>query len=99
MLPTPPPLLPQVDWLTEKMRQNNFTVSAMHGDMPQVGTPPCALPDAFRLGRVLQAVAVACSALPLSPAPNPRPFFPQTPLPPFLLSSFFFLSSCPAERA
>lgn len=25
----------QVDWLTEKMRQNNFTVSAMHGDMPQ----------------------------------------------------------------
>jgi superfamily II DNA helicase RecQ len=25
----------QVDWLTEKMRTNNFTVSAMHGDMPQ----------------------------------------------------------------
>lgn len=25
----------QVDWLTEKMRSNNFTVSAMHGDMPQ----------------------------------------------------------------
>ncbi|KAI8474432.1 MAG: P-loop containing nucleoside triphosphate hydrolase protein [Monoraphidium minutum] len=25
----------KVDWLTEKMRQNNFTVSAMHGDMPQ----------------------------------------------------------------
>ncbi len=25
----------QVDWLTEKMRQNNFTVSSMHGDMPQ----------------------------------------------------------------
>jgi ATP-dependent RNA helicase len=24
-----------VDWLTEKMRANNFTVSAMHGDMPQ----------------------------------------------------------------
>ena len=24
-----------MDWLTEKMRQNNFTVSAMHGDMPQ----------------------------------------------------------------
>jgi hypothetical protein len=24
-----------VDWLTEKMRSNNFTVSAMHGDMPQ----------------------------------------------------------------
>lgn len=25
----------QVDWLTERMRTNNFTVSAMHGDMPQ----------------------------------------------------------------
>ena len=25
----------QVDWLTDKMRQNNFTVSSMHGDMPQ----------------------------------------------------------------
>lgn len=24
-----------MDWLTDKMRQNNFTVSAMHGDMPQ----------------------------------------------------------------
>jgi ATP-dependent RNA helicase len=27
--------LVQVDWLTERMRSNNFTVSAMHGDMPQ----------------------------------------------------------------
>ncbi|RWW26224.1 hypothetical protein BHE74_00001348 [Ensete ventricosum] len=26
---------PSVDWLTEKMRSNNFTVSSMHGDMPQ----------------------------------------------------------------
>lgn len=26
---------PQVDWLTEKMRQNNFTVASMHGDMVQ----------------------------------------------------------------
>ena len=25
----------QADWLTDKMRQNNFTVSCMHGDMPQ----------------------------------------------------------------
>ncbi|OIT05456.1 eukaryotic initiation factor 4a-3 [Nicotiana attenuata] len=24
-----------VDWLTSKMRENNFTVSSMHGDMPQ----------------------------------------------------------------
>lgn len=25
----------KVDWLTEKMREANFTVVAMHGDMPQ----------------------------------------------------------------
>lgn len=25
----------KVDWLTEKMRQNNFTVASMHGDMAQ----------------------------------------------------------------
>lgn len=25
----------KVDWLTEKMTQNNFTVASMHGDMPQ----------------------------------------------------------------
>ncbi|CAH2053280.1 unnamed protein product [Thlaspi arvense] len=29
----PPDL--QVDWLSEKMRTSNFTVSSMHGDMPQ----------------------------------------------------------------
>lgn len=28
-------LCSQVDWLTEKMREANFTVSSMHGDMPQ----------------------------------------------------------------
>ncbi|KAI8538845.1 hypothetical protein RHMOL_Rhmol09G0135000 [Rhododendron molle] len=27
----------EVDWLTEKMSSNNFTVSSMHGDMPQKG--------------------------------------------------------------
>jgi ATP-dependent RNA helicase len=25
----------KVDWLTEKMREANFTVSSMHGDMVQ----------------------------------------------------------------
>merc|ERR1712152_113957 len=25
----------KLDWLTEKMREANFTVSSMHGDMPQ----------------------------------------------------------------
>nr|CAD7586417.1 unnamed protein product [Timema genevievae] len=29
------PLPTRVDWLTEKMREANFTVSSMHGDMPQ----------------------------------------------------------------
>ena len=29
------PFFLQVDWLTEKMREANFTVSSMHGDMPQ----------------------------------------------------------------
>ena len=38
--PSFPPSLPpshpvQVEWLTEKMREANFTVSSMHGDMPQ----------------------------------------------------------------
>ncbi|KFM22990.1 DEAD-box ATP-dependent RNA helicase 2 [Auxenochlorella protothecoides] len=37
-----------VDWLTDKMRQNNFTVSAMHGDMPQKERD--AIMDEFRSG-------------------------------------------------
>ena len=28
-------VLGQVEWLTEMMLKNNFTVSSMHGDMPQ----------------------------------------------------------------
>lgn len=28
-------MLMQTDWLTEKMRAANFTVSSIHGDMPQ----------------------------------------------------------------
>ena len=28
-------LVLQVEWLAEKMRESNFTVSSMHGDMPQ----------------------------------------------------------------
>lgn len=49
----------KVDWLTEKMRQNNFTVSAMHGDMPQkerdaiMGEFRCA-PSRSNLGPGLQ---------------------------------------------
>ena len=31
----------KVDWLTNKMRQANFTVSAMHGDKPQIGRASC----------------------------------------------------------
>ncbi|GKC87190.1 eukaryotic initiation factor 4A-3 [Tanacetum coccineum] len=35
-------------WLTEKMRENNFTVSAMHGDMPQKELD--AIMEEFRSG-------------------------------------------------
>ena len=38
----------KVDWLTDKMRQNNFTVSSMHGDMPQKERD--AIMDEFRKG-------------------------------------------------
>jgi hypothetical protein len=38
----------QVDWLTDKMRQNNFTVSSMHGDMPQKERD--AIMEEFRKG-------------------------------------------------
>ncbi|KAL4434673.1 hypothetical protein ABPG77_002796 [Micractinium sp. CCAP 211/92] len=38
----------KVDWLTEKMRQNNFTVSSMHGDMPQKERE--AIMEEFRKG-------------------------------------------------
>ena len=39
----------KVDWLTGKMRENNFTVSSMHGDMPQRERD--AIMDEFRSGR------------------------------------------------
>nr|POF00729.1 dead-box atp-dependent rna helicase 34 [Quercus suber] len=39
----------EVDWLTEKMRTNNFTVSSMHGDMPQKERD--AIMEEFRAGQ------------------------------------------------
>ncbi|GER30265.1 ATP-dependent RNA helicase FAL1 [Striga asiatica] len=39
----------KVDWLTAKMRENNFTVSSMHGDMPQKERD--AIMDEFRSGQ------------------------------------------------
>jgi len=39
----------KVDWLTDKMRQNNFTVSCMHGDMPQKERE--SIMDEFREGK------------------------------------------------
>lgn len=44
----------KVDWLTEKMRQNNFTVSSMHGDMPQKERD--AIMGEFREGKVRRNV-------------------------------------------
>lgn len=38
----------QVEWLAEKMRQNNFTVSMMHGDMKQQERD--AIMNEFRAG-------------------------------------------------
>jgi len=48
----------KVDWLTQKMRDANFTVSAMHGDMPQKERD--AIMQEFRSGssRVLIATDV-----------------------------------------
>lgn len=72
----------QVDWLTEKMRINNFTVSSMHGDMPQKERD--AIMNEFRTGttRVLITTDVwargldvhqassSCSSSPLMPSFN-----------------------------
>ena len=38
----------KVDWLATKMRENNFTVSAMHGEMPQKERE--AIMEEFRSG-------------------------------------------------
>ncbi|KDD76349.1 DEAD/DEAH box helicase [Helicosporidium sp. ATCC 50920] len=38
----------KVDWLSQKMRDSNFTVAAMHGDMPQKERD--AIMEAFRSG-------------------------------------------------
>lgn len=43
----------QVDWLTAKMREVNFTVSSMHGDMPQKERD--AIMEEFRSGRSVGA--------------------------------------------
>jgi len=39
----------KVDWLTEKMREANFTISSMHGDMPQKERD--AIMQEFRSGK------------------------------------------------
>ena len=58
----------KVDWLTEKMRQNNFTVSAMHGDMPQkerdaiMGEFKCA--HAEHLASTVSAMPATCTGVP-----------------------------------
>jgi superfamily II DNA/RNA helicase len=49
----------QVDWLTEKMREANFTVSSMHGDMPQKERD--AIMKEFRSGQRLVTVALVLS--------------------------------------
>jgi superfamily II DNA helicase RecQ len=63
----------QVDWLTEKMRQNNFTVSSMHGDMPQKERD--AIMQEFRGGtsRVLISTDVWARGLDVQQARPPGP--------------------------
>ena len=63
--------VPQVDWLTEKMRQNNFTVSSMHGDMPQKERD--AIMQEFRGGtsRVLISTDVWARGLDVQQARGP----------------------------
>ena len=50
----------KVDWLAEKMRENNMTVSSMHGDMPQ--NERDTIVEEFRSGgsRVLITTDVWC---------------------------------------
>lgn len=59
-----------MDWLTNKMRQANFTVSAMHGDMPQKERD--AIMTEFRSGdsRVLIATDVWVSRACHKPTPG-----------------------------
>ena len=63
----------QVDWLTEKMRQNNFTVSSMHGDLPQKERD--AIMQEFRGGtsRVLISTDVWARGLDVQQARPPGP--------------------------
>ncbi|KAK2112261.1 Eukaryotic initiation factor 4A-III [Saguinus oedipus] len=51
----------KVDWLTEKMREANFTVSSMHGDMPQKERE--SIMKEFRSGArlVSRALRLCCS--------------------------------------
>ncbi|KAH7669272.1 RNA helicase protein [Dioscorea alata] len=60
----------KVDWLTEKMRSNNFTVSAMHGDMPQKERD--AIMSEFRSGvtRVLITTDVWARGIDVQQASN-----------------------------
>merc|ERR1711915_674214 len=48
----------KVDWLTEKMREANFTVSSMHGDMPQKERD--AVMKEFRSGQSRVLITQTC---------------------------------------
>lgn len=52
----------KVDWLTEKMQENNFTVASMHGDMPQQERD--AIMQSFRYATLPRICSnVSCVAL------------------------------------
>ncbi|KZV48823.1 putative methyltransferase-like protein 15-like [Dorcoceras hygrometricum] len=67
-----PPEL-QVDWLTAKMRENNFTVSSMHGDMPQKERD--AIMQEFRSGATRVLITTDVSLVINYDLPNNRELY------------------------
>ncbi|ORX89970.1 P-loop containing nucleoside triphosphate hydrolase protein [Neocallimastix californiae] len=47
----------KVDWLTEKMREANFTISSMHGDMPQKELAVLITTDVWARGIDVQQIS------------------------------------------
>ncbi|KAG5531676.1 hypothetical protein RHGRI_026334 [Rhododendron griersonianum] len=63
----------KVDWLTEKMRSNNFTVSSMHGDMPQKERD--AIMQEFRAGDTRVLITTDVSLVINYDLPNNRELY------------------------
>ena len=66
----------KVDWLTNKMRQANFTVSSMHGDMPQARATVTSI-SVTSVTAWRHAAARAACCLPEPTTPRGAPSAPQ----------------------